>query len=57
MGRDDLMEPDAAGWAPQVLRDYFEPDALDSVYQDLDRFSRSKGATRAMDEHPTKFGL
>ena len=47
-GSEQSLEPDAAMEITQVLRDYFVPDALNSVYQKLVRFLRHKRATLAM---------
>ena len=38
-GGDQLFKPNAASKTTRQLRDYFAPDALDSVYQDVARSS------------------
>ena len=41
----------------QLLRDYFAPEDLGSVYKEAVRFLQFKRATRTMDEYLSKFDL
>ena len=52
-----LTEPDGVARALQVLHDYFAPDALDAVYQDVARFLGIKRPTQSIDECLAKVDL
>ena len=39
VGNEQLLDPDSVPKILQVLRDYFAPGALDSIYQEVVRFS------------------
>ena len=49
-GNDQLMEPDAAANVLQMLRNYFAPDTLEMVNQDVVRSAHFDRTTRMMDE-------
>ena len=55
--RGKLLEPDGANLALTVLRDYFAPDALDAVHQEVVHFSSSKRTTQTMDNCMVKIDL
>ena len=50
-GSGKLMEPDGVVRALQVLHDYFVPDALGAVYQDVVRVSQFRRANRTMGKY------
>ena len=56
-GSDHLMEPDAAATVVQMLHDYFAPDALDVVYQDVVSSLHFEGPAQSMGEYLVKFDL
>ena len=39
---------------PDLLRDYLAPEAVDSVYQEVARFSKAKRAAQPTDEYPAR---
>ena len=57
MSSGSLVDPDAAGRAPQVLRDYFAPGAPDATRRRPVKFSHFGGATQSMDESWANFDL
>ena len=56
-GRDVLMDHDGAKKISALLRDYFAPEAVGSVYQEVVQFLQFKRATQRTDGNLARFDL
>ena len=56
-GAERLFEPDSVMKIAQFLRDYFAPEAIVSVYQQVARFLHLERTTRTMDGYSARFDL
>ena len=56
-GGDTLTQGDDVTTAIQALRDYFQPDAVDHIFKQADKFPKSKKTDQTMERFLMEFGI